>query len=125
MARPWLAGYEFPVAPSDAEIAHDRRQLQRSAERRRGAAEHGSGCQDGWIVPRLDAGAGVTKRLEAPGRRCLRVVVVGEHREPVVVEPGGEVGDVTAEDELRADANRLVARGVPRRKQQLDGSVPE
>jgi len=23
LARPWLAGYAFPVAPSDAEIAHD------------------------------------------------------------------------------------------------------
>ena len=76
-------------------------------------------------MSRTDDGSGVAKCAQAVGRRRLRGEVVAEHREPVVIQAGGEVGDVAADDEPLADAHRLVAGRVTGRQQQLDRSVAE
>ena len=72
-----------------------------------------------------DASTAVPQREEAFGGAALVVVVVAEGWEAVVVEAGGEVGDVGAEDQVIADADGLVPRGVPWRQQQLDRAVAE
>ncbi|MFN8202672.1 MAG: hypothetical protein U0S48_08915 [Solirubrobacteraceae bacterium] len=59
-------------------------------------------------------------QLAQPCRRAaLRLVVVAEGREAPAVEDRGEMGDIDGEDELVADAHRLVAGG----EQQLDRAV--
>src|SRR5439155_13908772 len=81
--------------------------------------------QYGRVVSREDDGAGVAERAQAVGGGGLGLEVVAERREAVVVQAGGEVGDVAAQDEPLADANRLVAGSVAGCQQQLDRSVAE
>lgn len=51
-------------------------------------------------------------------------MIVGEHREPVVVETRLVVGDIAPENEV-IDANRLMPRGVPAGQQKLDTAIAE
>jgi hypothetical protein len=67
----------------------------------------------------------VAQRAQALGGRRLSGVVVGENREAVVVQPRRVVGDVAADDQPLADADRLMTRGVPGREQQFDRAIAE
>lgn len=71
-----------------------------------------------------DREASVAHRAQSFRGAPLLFVIVGEDREAVVVQAGGEVGDIGSEHEI-TDANRLVPGRVPGGEQELDASVTE
>lgn len=80
---------------------------------------NGAGGEDRRVVAGADGEPGFAKRPQAICRPSLGLEVVGEEREAMVVEGGGEVHDVAREHKRLVDQDRLVpgvCPGVERRR---------
>lgn len=72
-----------------------------------------------------DADASIAKCSQPRGGSCLLRVVVAVHRKAMIVKATGEVRDVPSENEITADADRLMPGCVARREHQRDRSIAE